>query len=171
MVAPSPTSQADSPYKLARVRDPHKALGLTVSYLMTKPAYAHVRFNSWARILVGQINRGHYVLVLDQSDAVVGLLGWALADEAGGQAWMQGRAHEVGNPAQGDCIIFNVWAADTLAINAVVFDAARTAMTGKRFLFYRRFYPDGRAKPVKLLVNRFVDSHLRRRAKTNASAD
>jgi hypothetical protein len=40
-----------------RPDNPYVALGLAVSHLMTKPAFATLRFGEWSRILVGQINR------------------------------------------------------------------------------------------------------------------
>ena len=162
----SPKQSVGPTLRMARVRDPYRALGLFVSYLMSKPAYAHVRFNAWARVLAGQINRGHYVLVIEDPDRVVGALGWAFANEAGGQAWMQGRQNATGDPNQGDCIIFNVWAADKPEANALLLDAARHAMRGKQQLFFHRMYPDGRARPVQLSVNRFVERHLARRNRT-----
>ena len=35
------------------------ALGLAVSHLMVKPAFANLRFGDWSRVLTGQINRKH----------------------------------------------------------------------------------------------------------------
>ncbi len=45
--------------------------------LMTKPAFANLRFGDWSRILAGQINRGHYALVVDKTNNVHGFAGWA----------------------------------------------------------------------------------------------
>ena len=47
-------------FRLYRPNQPLMALGLAVNYLMTKPAFANLRFGEWARVLIGQINRGHY---------------------------------------------------------------------------------------------------------------
>jgi hypothetical protein len=55
--------------------DPRIALGLAVGHLMTKPAFARLRFGDWSRILIGQINRKHYRFVLDEKSRVVGFLG------------------------------------------------------------------------------------------------
>ena len=46
--------------KVFRPQSPYVALGLAVNHLMTKPAFANLRFGDWSRILVGQINRKHY---------------------------------------------------------------------------------------------------------------
>lgn len=66
---------------------PARALGLAVNYLITKPAFAKLPFGLWSRILVGQINRGHYLLALDRNK-LVGFLGWALTK---GDIWLAGR--------------------------------------------------------------------------------
>jgi hypothetical protein len=42
-----------------RPQNPYIALGLAVNHLMTKPAFANLRFGDWSRILTGQINRKH----------------------------------------------------------------------------------------------------------------
>ena len=41
--------------RLFRPESPYVALGLAVSHLMTKPAFANLRFGDWSRVLVGQI--------------------------------------------------------------------------------------------------------------------
>ena len=46
--------------RLFRPQNPYVALGLAANHLMTKPAFANLRFGDWSRILVGQINRKHY---------------------------------------------------------------------------------------------------------------
>ena len=43
--------------RVFRPDNPYVALGLAVNHLMTKPAFAALRFGEWSRILVGQINR------------------------------------------------------------------------------------------------------------------
>ena len=41
--------------KAFRTHNPYVALGLAVSHLMTKPAFANLRFGDWSRILTGQM--------------------------------------------------------------------------------------------------------------------
>jgi hypothetical protein len=53
-------------YKLYRPNSPAIALGLAVNHLMGKPAFANLKFGDWSRILVGQINRGHYCFAVDE---------------------------------------------------------------------------------------------------------
>ena len=40
--------------RVFRPDNPYVALGLAVNHLMTKPAFAALRFGEWSRILVGQ---------------------------------------------------------------------------------------------------------------------
>ena len=54
--------------RLYQPGEPTIALGLAVSHLMTRAAFARLRFGEWSRILVGQINRRHYRFVLDDKD-------------------------------------------------------------------------------------------------------
>ncbi len=51
--------------RVFRPDNSYVALGLAVNHLMTKPAFAALRFGEWSRILVGQINRKHYYFVID----------------------------------------------------------------------------------------------------------
>ena len=46
------------------------ALGLAVDHLMSKPAFASLPFGEWSRVLVGQINRGHYVFAVDSDKRI-----------------------------------------------------------------------------------------------------
>src|SRR5829696_400375 len=104
--------------RLVQVDKPVVALGLTVSYLMTKPAFASVRFGAWSRILVGQINRGHYRLAIDAKDEIQGFMGWALSSRERAEDWVQGRhALAYDECLGGDCAILNAWAANTGEVN------------------------------------------------------
>ena len=64
--------------KVFRPDNPYAALGLAVSHLMTKPAFANLKFGAWSRILVGQINRKHYCFVVDGKNQIQGFMGWAV---------------------------------------------------------------------------------------------
>src|SRR5438445_4569741 len=84
------------------------ALGLAVSHLMVKPAFANLKFGDWSRILVGQINRGHYRFAIDAENRVQGFMGWALASHEHAEAWADGRRGlSFEDSQQGDCIVFN----------------------------------------------------------------
>lgn len=162
MTAVANVTKAGRPaLRLYQPGDPRIALGLAVSHLMTRPAFARLRFGEWSRILTGQINRKHYRFVLDDNDRVVGFLGWALATRKTADAWVEGQADfSNDNAKDGACIIFNAWAADTPQVNRFVLDAARQAMLGKETAYFKRLYKDGRTRPVCINVNKFVADHI-----------
>ena len=66
------------------------ALGLAVSHLMVKPAFANLQFGDWSRILVGQINRGHFCFAMDAENQIQGFMGWALAAKEHAEGWVEG---------------------------------------------------------------------------------
>src|SRR4051812_46208654 len=67
--------------RVFRAKDPYIALGLAVSHLMTKPAFANLRFGDWSRILTGQINRKHYYFAVDRKNQIQGFMGWAVTSK------------------------------------------------------------------------------------------
>jgi len=148
--------------RLGRVRVSALALGLAVGHLMSKPAYDGLKFTTWSKILAGQVNRGHYAFVFDARNEVVGMVGWAYCDQATAENWVRGKPVTALDNRSGKCVIFNLWSASDSHVNAMVLRAARKAMTGCETLYYRRLYPNGRVRPVRLSVNRFVNSHLSR---------
>ena len=137
------------------------ALGLAVSYLMTKPAFARLPFGDWSRILVGQINRGHYYFVGDGSRQIQGFVGWALATREKAEAWADGRrslSHE--DSKAGECLVFNAWVANNTRVHRFMVDEARKIVQDKETLYFKRHYPDGSTRPVRLNVNDFVATHI-----------
>jgi hemolysin-activating ACP:hemolysin acyltransferase len=156
--------RASSPsFTLFRPDNPLIALGLAVNYLMTKPAFAQLKFGGWSRILTGQVNRGHYYFVLDAKKQVQGFLGWALTNKDKAEAWVENRSGVSFDDAHdGDCIIFNAWAASAPGVNRVLLDAARQAMRGRDTVYFKRYYKDGSTRPARLKVTDFIDSHLAR---------
>ena len=100
--------------KVFRPQSPYVALGLAVNQLMTKPAFAKLRFGDWSRILVGQINRKHYYFAVDDNNQIQGFMGWAVTSEEKAEAWLEGRGElSFEDSLEGDCVIFNAWAAST----------------------------------------------------------
>src|SRR5262245_10226517 len=84
-VAPPPDLQVFRP------QTPYVARGLAVDHLMTKPAFANLRFCDCSRILVGQINRKHYCFAVDSTNQVQGFMGWAVTSKEKAEAWVEGR--------------------------------------------------------------------------------
>jgi len=149
--------------RLFRPESPYVALGLAVSHLMTKPAFANLRFGDWSRVLVGQINRKHYAFVVDAKNQIQGFLGWALTSEEKAEAWVEGRGElSYGDSLDGDRVIFNAWAANTGKVNRLLLGEARKVIEGKDTVYFKRFYKDGSVRPARLRVNDFVAQHLRR---------
>ncbi len=158
--APPP---ADTGLKVLRPPNPYVALGLAVSHLMTKPAFAHLRFGDWSRILTGQINRKHYCFAVDGSNQIQGFMGWALASKEHAEAWVEGRgALSSEDSRDGDCVILNAWAASTPEANRFLLAQARKVIDGKDTVYFKRHYKDGSTRPVRLRVNDFVARHLER---------
>lgn len=153
--------------KAIQDRDPYKALGRAVSYLMTKPAFAKPPFGHWSRILTGQINRGHYFFVV-RGDTVVGFLGWALTTEEKADRWLAG-THELRaeDSVTGDCVLVNAWEATDADVHRFIVDNLRHVGNGKRLVYGKRLYDDGRVRNLKMPVSRFVPNHIRA---TSASA-
>jgi hemolysin-activating ACP:hemolysin acyltransferase len=149
--------------RVFRPESPTAALGLAVSHLMTKPAFANLKFGEWSRILVGQINRKHYCFVIDNKNQVQGFLGWAITTKEHAEAWVENRSGlSYENSLEGDCIIFNAWAATSQKVNRVLLEHARKVMEGKDMVYFKRFYKDGTNRPARLRVNEFVAQHLER---------
>ena len=145
------------------------ALGLAVSHLMTRPAFANLRFGHWSRVLVGQINRGHYVLVL-RGDRVVGFAGWALTDAEKAEGWITGRRElRYDESGDGDHVVFNAWEAADFAVHRFLLDGARRIVSGRRTIYFKRYYDDGRIRPVRFSVNAFLDRHITRMDGVHAS--
>jgi hemolysin-activating ACP:hemolysin acyltransferase len=149
--------------RLFRPDNSYVALGLAVNHLMTKPAFANCRFGDWSRILVGQINRKHYWLVVDANNQIQGFLGWALTSKDKAEAWVEGEAGLSYQDSQdGDCVVFNAWAASSLKVNRFILDAARQVIVGKDMVYFKRHYKDGTTRPSRLSVNDFVGEHIGR---------
>ena len=146
-----------------RPQSPYVALGLAANHLMTKPAFANRRFGDWSRILVGQINRKHYCFAVDSKNQIQGFMGWALTSKENAEAWVEGRgALSFADSLDGDCVVFNAWAANTGKVNRFLLGEARKVIEGKDTVYFKRFYKDGSVRPARLRVNDFVAQHLRR---------
>jgi hemolysin-activating ACP:hemolysin acyltransferase len=152
-----------STYRLFRPRDPVVALGLAVNFLMTKPAFANLRFGDWSRILVGQINRKHYYFVIDSNNKVQCFIGWAVTTREKAVAWVEGRgALSYEDSVEGTSLIFNAWAANTTRVHRYMVDEARKIICDKEMVYFKRYYNDGSTRPVSLVVNDFVKRHINR---------
>ena len=151
-------------FRLYQPRQPALALGLATHYLMTKPAFANLKFGEWSRVLTGQINRRHFCFAIDAANRIVGFAGWAATTRDKAEAWLESSAPlSNADSIAGDCLIFNAWSADSLAVHRFMVDEARKLIRDKETLYFRRFYADGTFRSVRLNVNDFVGSHIARR--------
>ncbi len=155
------TSSDTSDIRILTRLNPAQALGLAVSYLMTKPAFARLPFGHWSRVLVGQINRGHYLIAMNNG-CIVGFLGWALTTEQKGEMWLAEQSElSFEDSKAGEILLINAWAAETNDVTQVILERLREIGQAQKMVYFKRFYPDGRTRQGRLSVNRFIDRHTR----------
>jgi tetratricopeptide (TPR) repeat protein len=143
--------------------NPVISLGLAVEYLRKKPAFARLPFGEWSQVLVGQINRGHFCFVINEQRQIRGFFGWALTSERLAEEWVENRSGLRDEDCRGgDCVIFNAWAAESFRAHRFMVDTGRKVIEGKRTLYFKRHYRDGRTRPVRLAATDFVANHLAR---------
>jgi hemolysin-activating ACP:hemolysin acyltransferase len=163
-----PKSAAGGTLRASRLDDDYKALGLAVSLMMADQSFGRLPFGHWSRVLAGQIRRKHYLFAFDGKE-VTGFLGWCLTDEEHAEKWLHQRGDISFDAAQdGDCVLINAWMAKTGRTNRFLLDQVRHVIKDRRFVYFKRFYKDGRMRPMKLSVNDFVSGHIE--AKTRGSA-
>jgi hemolysin-activating ACP:hemolysin acyltransferase len=151
--------------RIFKPASPTAALGLAVSHLMVKPAFANLKFGDWSRILVGQINRGHYCFAIDGENQVQGFMGWAFADKDKAEAWVEGRrALSFEDSKSGDCMVINAWSANSTRVTRFLLAELRRVGKDKTTVYFKRHYKDGTTRPARLAVNSFVGSHIERGA-------
>jgi len=131
--------------------DPAVALGLAVEYLIKERNFARLPFGSWSRVLIGQINRGHFCFVIDGQRRVHGFLGWALTDERLAELWLEGRATLTDADCRaGNCVIVNAWAAATTEANNLLIDESIRLFSQKLRIYGRRYDMRGEPRPRRI---------------------
>ena len=115
-----------------RLRDAYKAAGLALSALSKVEPYARYPFGNLVRTVMGQINRGHYVLTLE-GQVVVGYAGWVLCAPEVAEARVAGRAV----PPYEQCV-------DSPNPVLVTFLARHRAATFRQIRRMRELYPGRR---------------------------
>ena len=147
-----------------RPENPFTALGAATSYLMQKPAFAKQQFGAWTRVLIGQINRKHFLLVSERRNKIVAFAGWAETTLEHAENWLHGRCDIPADCAEaGPMFVFNAWAADDIAAHRFLLNEMRPIFQSHEAMYYKRYYDDGRVRPVCLPVNAFVQRHVKRR--------
>ena len=148
---------APSALRAVRPDDRRCALGMAVSYLMKEPVFARLPFGQWSRVLVGQVNRGHCLFAM-RGERVVGFAGWAITTRDRAEAWLtRNRDFSSAEGRSGDVMLINAWMADDPVVNRfLVRVVRRAALQDKVAIYAKRFYQDGRVRPVRLSVGEFV---------------
>ena len=145
-----------------RLDDDYKALGVAVSLMMTEPGFARLPFGFWSSILVGQIRRKHYLLA-SEGKQVTGFLGWARTTEEVAERWLRHKGEITFEQSrEGDCILVNAWLAKTPRTHQFLREQLRVIGQDARLLYGKRYYKDGRVRPIKLTVTEAVAGHLAR---------
>ncbi len=153
-------TQTNTPLKAIKDSNPYAALGRAVGYLMTKPNFKDLKFGFWSRTLAGQINRQHYFLTTDTKN-IVGFVGWALVSEENAQAWLSKNVDlSSADCVNGDCMVINAWAADSNEINRFNLREIRHHLVGRKAAYAKRFYKDGRVRPLRVGITDLVENHI-----------
>ena len=156
VVDPSSDVPEAGPYRLVRAADPLRALARAVEYCARHDAFAARPFGHWARVLIGQVNRGHYRFAVEPGGAdgparIVGFAGWFRAGRTAAERWMADEACPDHDP-RGDCVVLNAVAADGADVLRALHAGLGAAAPAPCTIFAKRLYPDGRVRPVRLPV-------------------
>lgn len=157
--------------RLVTMADPNMALGVAVRLMLDAPVYAAMPFGPWTAAINGQVNRGHYVFVLDEADQVVGYAGWALVPQDRAEAWADHGAILADEECrEGDCVIFNAWIAKSAEVHRFLVEAVRAAVIDRKAIYFRRAYADSSTRVVRLAVTEFFSGHVARARARDAEA-
>ena len=130
------------------------ALVVLVQLSLQAPAFAGLRFGTWARVLIGQVNRRHY-LILTEDGRPVGFGGWFPARSAEAEAWLtRNRDIPVAPESEADCAIVNAFMAPDPLATRVLRDAMLERGRGFGMIYGKRVLPDGRRRLVRLANSR-----------------
>ena len=156
LIAPDQAKIADrsagSPeLSLWKPAEPATALGLAVEFLMKEPVFARLPFGDWSQVLIGQINRDQFFLVVDAQRRVQGFLGWAFTQERLAERWVESRASLTDEDCrEGDCVIINAWAASSTAAHRLLIDEGLKLFARKLRIYARRYNIRGRPRPLRI---------------------
>ena len=101
---------------------------------------------------------------MDAADAIQGFAGWALTTRDKAEHWVEGRgalAYE--DCLAGDCFVLNAWSANSFKVHRFMVDEGRKLIRDKDTMYFKRHYPDGSTRPVRLNVNGYVKEHISHR--------
>lgn len=132
-----------------RIRDRHRALGLIAEYLAQSPVFSSQYFGDWTKMLMGQINRDHY-LIAWRGERVVGFVGWARCDLEEAEAWLTG-LHTASSQSflNGSCMIINAWKTDENDVIYFLRKCLQKDVPGIEWIFGKRVYPNGTVREIR----------------------
>lgn len=149
--------------------EPARALGLAVSSLMHTPVFARQSFATVAEGLVNQINRKHYMLAMSAGE-VLGFLGWGFVPEDKAEAWLQGADLRDKDCNAGDVLVITAWSSESLDVTMAMLRCLREIGREQKMVYFKRAYPDGRARSRRLSVNDFIEAHIRAAERTRGKS-
>ena len=142
--------QPEAGLRVGRLRDPTLALGAAVEALMGAPAFASQPFGAWSRVLIGQVNRGHYALAR-RAGTTVGFVGYARVAHETAERWLHAGVPLGSRDCQGGpVILINAWTARDRPASLALRQWLRAACPDAETVVARRLYPDNCAKVVRL---------------------
>jgi hypothetical protein len=149
-----PDTQLPQPgFRLARPSPPVVALGLAVQHLMEKEAFSKVAFAEAARAMMHCIERGWFVFVADEKNAVQGFVTWALATKEGADHWLEtDRSVPVRKGDVLDCLIMNAWSVNSPAATRFLVNRFHEVQAGINRVYFKRYYANGNVRRVSLGV-------------------
>jgi hemolysin-activating ACP:hemolysin acyltransferase len=135
--------------RVFRLSAPEAALSILVQLSLSAPAFSSQRFGTWARVLIGQVNRGDY-LILSQNGRPVGFAGWFLARKADAEAWLE---HEVDIPVApaevADCAVLNAFMAPSPEATRYLHETCMTQAPTISMIYAKRV-KQGRRRLVRV---------------------
>ena len=141
-------------FQAARLKTPDAALAVMVQLSMRAPAFAEQRFGTWARVLIGQVNRGHYVILLQDSQPV-GFGGWFPARRRDAEAWLQREVDiPVAAESEADCAVINGFMAPSPEATRFLRDAMLDHGRKLGTLYGKRVLKDGSRRLVRVANTR-----------------
>ncbi|RMH52748.1 MAG: toxin-activating lysine-acyltransferase [Alphaproteobacteria bacterium] len=139
----------------ATMRPPHAALGRAVEFLLEAPEFQRIAFGQIARLLIGCIGRGSYMFIVDEGQRIQGFCGWAMVSRDSAEAWLRDNRDltQQDDARPRDVCAVNLWKAARPEVNSAMIGALRRRLpAGTRLVVARRFYRDGRIRPIRMPV-------------------
>ncbi len=142
--------QEGSSLRCAQHRNTAIAYATAVNLLRSVKPFANYRFGVFAGVLLGQIQRKHYVITYAMpEERPVGYFGWALCEEHIAKAWVEkGYVPTQEECMKGDCFVVATFHGATPAVTRFQVRHVRKAYPNVK-VFGRRDYGQ-RLRPMRI---------------------